>query len=239
MAVSMRVSPQSASTVRLEVGPGLGIDGLGREVVVHETYCINLGEWLAAQSESHLREGYDQAGGFLWLKATVRQKDCAVAMQPVLARKLNLSTDAVQPSRTAESVQLELIPELPDPPDSGFKPWGARFKPWGSHKALAEAMPALTIVEQDTLDDLEAADAAAAAQLSLHARLLHALDGGMSPSDLADDLAAGARLLLARIRIEAADFNAIVIDPKFITINNLVRPFLASASQLAWLARQP
>jgi hypothetical protein len=46
-------------------------------------------------------------------------------------------------------------------------------------------------------------------------------------------------LLLARISISVADINAILVNPQLISINNLVRPFLATASQLAWLARQP
>src|SRR5690606_9377338 len=96
----------------LLVGPGLGIDGLGREVLIHESYCINLGDWLKAQSETDLRDGYDEDANLLWLKVTVRYEECDVAAQPVLARKLNLSTDAVQPSRVADSIKLELIPEI-------------------------------------------------------------------------------------------------------------------------------
>lgn len=234
MAVSMNpsshVNATDPLTVRLLVSPGLGIDGLGREVMIHETYCINLGEWLAAQSESHLREGYSDADDLLWLKVCVRQKDCAVAAQPVLARKLNLSTDAVQPSRTAESVQLELIPELPPASED-------RFLPWANHNPVDAAMPSLTGAETATL---AAASGVEAAQLALHARLLHALDAtGVSTRHLSDELADGARLLLARLSIACGDVNSIVVNPQNININNLVRPFLVTASQMAWLARQP
>lgn len=221
-------------TVRLLVGPGIGIDGLGREVLIHEPYCINLGDWLAAQSESHLREGYSDADNLLWLKICVRQKDCPVAMQPVLARKLNLSTDAVQPSRTADSVQLELIPELPPPANADT------YQPWACHQALPAAMPSLSAAEQALLEQVQNDNAEAGAQLALHARLLHALDAsGVNTRQLEDELEDGARLLLARISITVADINAIVVNPQLISINNLVRPFLATASQLAWLARQP
>ena len=85
--------------VPIIVGPGLGLDRLGREVLVHEPYCMVLREWLDAQTETHLRTGYVDAEDRLWLAVTVRYKDCPVARQPVLARKLNLSTDAVQPGR--------------------------------------------------------------------------------------------------------------------------------------------
>jgi hypothetical protein len=235
MAVSMEPADHDNAedhiTVRLNVSPGLAIDGLGREVLVHEPYCIHLGEWLEAQSETDLREGYRDDENGLYLNVTVRQKDCDVAVQPVLARKLNLSTDAVQPSRTADSVLLELVPELP--PD-GVDP---RYRPWAGHPPVEESLPELTADEQA---DLDAATGARRAQLSLHARLLHALDdGGISARYAAEQLHEGARLLLARIRIETEDVNAIVVNPRNISINNLVRPFLVTASQLAWLARQP
>lgn len=232
VSIAPDINPESM-TVRLQVSPGIGIDGLGREVLLHETYCLNLGDWLAAQSEARLREGYNEADNLLWLKVCVRQKDCPVAQQPVLARKLNLSTDAVQPSRTAESVMLELIPQLPEAEET-------RYQPWACHTPVQDATPTLTDAEQKTQADLSAANAAAGAQLSLHARLLHALDsGGVSTRDLNDQLELGARLLLARIGITTTDINAIAVKPELISINNLVRPFLVSASQLAWLSRQP
>jgi len=224
-------TPDDNITVRLIVGPGLGIDGLGREILVQEPYCVHLGEWLAAQSPTRLHEGFDAGAGLLWLSVMVRHKDCPVARQPVLARKLNLGTDAVQPSRVADSVQLELTAELPPEP-----PAADSFRPWARHTPV-DNDPPLTPAEQATL---AAADGAQAEQLRLHARLLHALDsGGVSPGDLAGQLEDGARVLLARISIETTDVDAIVVNPQRISINNLVRPFVVSASQLAWLARQP
>lgn len=218
--------------LQLRVGPGVGIDGLGREVMVHEQHCIRLGQWLAAQTEANLLEGFDSDQNELWLKVTVRHKDCPVARQPVLTRKLNAGTDTVQPSRTADSVQLELIPERP--PGDG----NDHFIPWGSHNPMDNEMPDLSADEQQTLGDLEDSNSAAGQQLALHARLLHALDdNGLSTHNLAHELEDGARLLLARIRIETGDLSDIVVNPALIHINNLVRPFLATASQLAWLAR--
>lgn len=217
-------------TVHLIVGPGLGLDGLGREVLIHEPYCIDLGQWLAAQNETNLREGYDDDQDRLYLNVMVRQKDCSVAAQPVLARKLNLSTDAVQPSRITDSVLLELVPGLPEAMD-------ARYRPWACHAAVNDALPALTAEEQATLD---ATAGQTHAQLSLHARLLHAMDsGGVATQNLVDELEEGARLLLARVTLQTTDVNAIIVNPQNIAINNLVRPFLVSASQLAWLLRQP
>jgi len=218
-------------TVRLIVSPGIGIDGLGREVLIHETHCINLGEWLAAQTESHLREGYIDADDLLWLKVYVRQKDCPVAKQPVAARKLNMGTDPVQPSRISDSIRLELIPE---PPGDPANPDGL----WSGQQVLAEDLPALSQAELDYLQEVTDANADAGAQLGLHARLLHALDNGLDSRDLENQLESGARLLLAQISISVTDINDITVNPELIEINNLVRPFLMTASQLAWLARQ-
>lgn len=237
MRVSMNPETHENSSDHLEdlqlrVGPGVGIDGLGREVMVHESHCIRLAQWLAAQPEGKLLEGFDSDAEELWLKVTVRHKDCPIARQPVLTRKLNAGTDAVQPSRTADSVQLELIPELPPgSPEEGFTPWA-------SHNPVDDDMPSLSADEQQTLNDLEDSNPEAGRQLALHARLLHALESnGLSTHNLAHELEDGARLLLARIRIETSDPSGTVLNPGLIHINNLVRPFLATASQLAWLAR--
>lgn len=221
----------------LLVGPGLGIDGLGREVLIHESYCINLGDWLKAQSETDLRDGYDEDANLLWLKVTVRYEECDVAAQPVLARKLNLSTDAVQPSRVADSIKLELIPEIPPEAE-------ARFQPWHAHDPVEDAVPEILTATESTY--LSNASGEAQRQLQLHARLLHALDNtGVTAQLLADELEDGARLLLARLSIPLADLNTIldadendeVINPTDINVNNLLRPFLITASQLAYLQR--
>ena len=224
---------------RLLVGPGIGIDGLGREVLVHEPYCIDLGAWLRAQSETALRQGYDESGdpNQLWLKVTVRYQDCPSGAQPVLARKLNLSTDAVQPSRTSDSVLLELVAELPAAADE-------RYRPWGGRPPLGTDLPELSDAEQAQI----AAEPNASSRelMRLQAQMLHAFDGReLSVQGLAEELEEGARLLLCRIAIDLPDLNVIldahegepVVNPAQIHINNLARPFLVTPSQLAWLAR--
>jgi len=237
--INVSMQPQSHANdvdevlTRLHVQPGIAIDGLGREVLIHETHCIDLRQWIDAQSIAKLLEGFSLADNLLWLKVTVRQKDCPIAKQPVLSRKLNLTTDAVQPSRTADSIQLELIPELPPADDE-------RYTPWASHSPVADTNPTLTTAEQQLLDDLTISNPAAAAQLSLNARLLHSLDAsGIGTDNVANELEDGARLLLAHISIQTNDVENLIVNPELISINNLVRPFLTTASQLAWLNRQP
>lgn len=245
--VGMRVAidpPETEETgpilTHITVSPGIGIDGLGREVSIHEGYCVDLGAWLQAQSATSLWDAYDEDDDLLWLKITVRYQACEVAKQPVLTRKLNLSTDAVQASRTADSILLELTPELPPVPTNDD------FRPWAVHDAVAQTFDINTLdtTEQDLIT--AAANSTLQQQLLLNARLLHALDGdGIDAKKAAGELEKGARLLLARISIGVTDLNAIidsaagdpVVTPNDIHVNNLVRPFLSTASQLAYLAR--
>jgi hypothetical protein len=224
-------TPTESITVRVVVSPGIGIDGLGREVVLTEPYCVNLGEWLEAQSDARLLEGYDSDADTLWLQVTVRQADCEVAAQPVLAQKLNASTDAVQPSRDEDSVRLEMAARLP-PSDGGA------YHPWAVHGPLSGDPPAeLTQAEQDLI---AAAGGETARQLGLQARLLYALgDEGLSLGSLVEGLDAAASILLARIAINVPDIENILVNPANISVNNLVRPFVMTAGYLAHLARTP
>ena len=229
------------TTTRITVSPGIGIDGLGREIFIHEAYAIDLGDWLKVQNITELEEGYDDVNNLLWLKITVRYQEVPVGLQPVLARKLNLSTDAVEPSRMADSILLELIPELPPAVET-------RYAPWAAHGPLADATPAgLSAAETAYLNQVTAGNAAAGAQLQLQARLLHSLqESGLTTHLAADQLEEGSRILLARMAIEIADLNSIlnasenqqVVNPNLISVNNLVRPFLLTASQLGYLSTQ-
>ncbi len=239
VAIDPATAPNNNPTAtRLTVSPGVGVDGLGREVLVHEAYGIDLGDWIKAQDLATLEEGYDDLNNLLWLKVTVRYQEVPVGLQPVLARKLNLSTDAVQPSRTADSIQLELIPEIPPASET-------RYYPWAAHDPVEDATPTgLTVTETTYLNQVTAGNASAGAQLQLHARLLHSLnETGLTAQLAADQLEEGSRLLLARLSIDVADLNTLlaatenqqVVNPNQIKVNNLVRPFITTASQLAYL----
>ncbi|NTV11881.1 MAG: hypothetical protein HGA47_14110, partial [Zoogloea sp.] len=105
--------------VRLMVSPGVGVDGLGREVCVSEPYCIDLAAWLSTQYEDAdawgalIRDGYAAADNLLWLKVTMRYQDCPAGLQPVLATGVNAGTDPVQASRMLDCVLFELVAERP------------------------------------------------------------------------------------------------------------------------------
>lgn len=219
MSPNLHTNDTDALPVRLLVNPGVGIDRLGREILLHETHCLPFREWLNAQTTPKLLHGYDTTNGLLWLSVYVRQKDCPVARQPVLARKLNLSTDAVQPSRTADGVVLELVPEVPVTGVSGS------LQPWGAHQHISEVQ-SLNATEQQFLVDAGSANPDRSALLALHALVLNGLGAdGISADEAAVDPDMAARTLLARISVTAPDISNIVVNPNLIQINNLVRPF--------------
>lgn len=224
--------PANTETVtRVEITPGVAIDGLGREVVVEEPYCLNLNDWLQANAES-LASGYDEVEKALWLTVTLRHRDCPSAFQPILAQEANAGTDPVAPARIKDSVLLELNP------GRITKPAADDYNPWSVHPLSQEAVQ-LTPLETA---HHAAQNAATQAQLNLHARLLHGLPEGTDALKVSETfkqrLAELANTPLAEIRIEAPSLEGIITNPKNVDVNNLVRAFLTTPDQLAWLLRQ-
>ncbi|MEJ2432271.1 MAG: hypothetical protein P8Y53_03580, partial [Pseudolabrys sp.] len=156
-----------------------------------------------------------------------RYSDCPTALQPVLAWELNAGTDAVQTSRIADSVRLEL---LTAPPHTA----GGAYRPWPAHPALVEDVHAqLTPTEQTYLGDTPAPTQ------QLHARLVYGL-GAEANLDLAAELVDTARILLASVSLVApatdSTLDDVIVNPAHIHVNNLVRPFVVTPGQLAYLA---
>lgn len=216
--------PDQDERVRVLVGPGIGIDGMGRELLVHETHCLDLGDWLQAQDAGRLRDGFDDAADLLHLVVSARYEDCPVAAQPVLARKLNLGTDPVQPSRLADGVRLELDLVAPTA--------ALGSSPWPLHPDL-DAAPRLTQAEQDLLDALDQNDPDQAARhdrLSTRLGLLHLFDDPWNAPELESELLALVRLPLARLTLATTDPVGAIVNPARITLDNLARPFVRAAS---------
>ena len=215
--------PDQDTRVRLLVGPGIGIDGLGRELLVHERHCLDLRDWLDAQDPATLRDGFDDGADLLHLAVSARYEDCPVAAQPVLARKINLGTDPVAPSRIADGVRLELAVIAPDAPLAAG--------PWPLHPAL-DADPDLTPEEQARLAALDPDDPAEApehARLSARLRLLHLFDDPWHAPELESEVRALTRLPLARLTLATSDPVAAIVSPGRITLDNLARPFVQGA----------
>lgn len=237
LAVTLEGEPVTEAsedtTVRIVIGPGLGIDGLGREVLVPGPYCLDLGEWMRAQEVSALRDGRDGTGA-LWLSVTMRLQDCPHGLQPVMARKVNAGTDPVQPSRIRDSVLLELVPE-PPPAETGDAPPG--WPGIGPLPDAAQAAAARTPAEQAQIDGT--GNPLQTRQLELASRLIYALAPEPEALDATlTDPAIVARTLLARLRIDLREDDSPILNPTHIEVNNLSRPMVANPGQLAWLVRQ-
>ena len=246
--VGLRVSLQgedpgddtSQVKVRLIVSPGIGVDGLGRQVSVFEPYCVDLHAWLTtvhADAEAWaalIRDGYDEADKLLWLKVTMRYQDCPSGLQPVMATAINAGTDPVGPSRMQDTVLYELVAERPA--DAA-----ARQHPFAAHNGLrdyAEIVDQLGAGEQQRVAD---AGGGARVQLELGARLLYALGDDnqalLTRESFTLTAADLARTLLARVSIRLTDELDLIVNPRRISVDNLVRPFLFNASTLARLLR--
>ena len=242
LAVSMDAEDPGNDTdpvrVRLMVAPGAGVDGLGREVYVHEPYCIDLSAWLSAQHaeperwNALVRDGLEPTDDTLWLAVTMRYQGVASGLQPVAGEAANAGTGPVAPSRVKDCVAFELVAERPGDAPAGFHPFTA-------HNALPEDV-------NDRLTDAERAALAAASgesrrQLELASRLLHALPPDNTALALGDPreaaVAAVARTLLARVALRLTPAGDLIVNPRRLRLDNLARPFLLSPSQLAWLAR--
>jgi hypothetical protein len=233
-------NPDQHMTVRLTVAPGIGLDGLGREVNVHEPYCVNLKEWLEAHADDQgnwmvEHGGYQESDNSLWLKATFRYQEQPSGLQPVMATKINAGTDPVQPSRLKDCVLLELIPDVPQVDDPAFAPWGPP-----AHIAPMAAGRGHGILPNDPLAGLNgdeqtyfAAHQDGAGLMSMQAALLHGLGQETDALDLMAAEAEVARTLLARIRIELGANRKVISNPARMKVNNLLRPFVTTPGQLA------
>lgn len=235
--------------VRLHVSPGIGIDGLGREIAVSEPYCIDLGAWLTSQYKTRdseetkedlwgalIRDGYDDGDKLLWLKVTMRYQENPSGVQPVLATDANASTDAVKPSRLQDGVLFELVAERPADALLGDRPFAAHnaLPEWDSD--FAASLP------QNERDQIDAASGSQKAQLQLAARLLHALaddNEALAPREAFTITTAElARTLLARVAVRLTPTRELIVNPRRVTVDNLARPFLFNATTLAQLIRK-
>ncbi len=253
----LRVSVQSAgvpdadtptTSLRVRVAPGIALDGLGREVVVDQPYVLDLAAWLTVRHDDPARwaelerDAFDPVANRLELDVTLRQRDIATGLQPVLAEAVNAGSDPVLPARRRDEVLLELMPAR--------RAGARRAAHWhAAHRELPSAADAEAALGAPELQRL--ADAAGtpgeSARLRLGARLLGALDddarallprgdGRVPPEEL-------ARTLLARVHIElAVDAGTgqprLVVNPLRTSVDNLARPFVLGATALAALAAQ-
>lgn len=230
--------------IRLLVSPGIGVDGLGREITVQEPYCIDLGAWLTTQYQDKesdrwgalIRDGYDEGSNLLWLKVTMRYQENPSGLQPVMATDVNAGTDPVEPSRLQDGVLFELVAERPADAPAGDHPFAAHnaLPAWGDDLA--------NTLNQGERDRINAAADAEKGQLQLAARLLYALaddnEALATRESFTTTASELARTLLARVAIRLTPTRELIVNPRRVTVDNLARPFLFNAATLAQLIRK-
>jgi len=236
LAVTLRADEPPNATddapIQIVVGPGAGIDGLGRDIQVSGPHCLDLLEWFLADGRTaeSLRDGLDEANRQLHLTVTARYENCPTGLRPVLARKLNASTDPVDTSSVRDSTELNLRPGTVAEPAAQFWPWPALPRP------LDDPLDEVSDVENASIDALAGA---AKNRAELAARLIYGLRDDSTAFDSERDAELIAEIPLAQISIDLRADDSPFVHPDHVTVNNLVRPMIATAGQLEWLARQP
>lgn len=234
MAITLDGNPEKEgevdNTLTINVSPGIGIDGLGRELMIHEPYCINLTDWMGSLEIKDLEPGVDRSEDEdLRFIISVRYLDCDSGLQPTMATRLNDSTDPVAPSRISDSIFLQI-----DASRSMLNE-----QPWMAHQFdLSESQDTkFTPTEVAELGSLSGTEKNLQTQ---QARLIYALTkkGAQKQPDLSSKKIAeqAARIPLAELRVKnVSDLENLKeqLNVNNIKVNNLIRPFIHSNAQIA------
>jgi hypothetical protein len=223
------VTPPDPTDVRLNVGPGYAIDGLGREVLVNEGYAISLRDWLKAENGRPDVAG-NFVGGTLFLRVTLRSRATPQSLQPVVSALFDAGLDPVVPARIEDGFLLELSGDARQLGDAPARPLDT-WSPDHTTPAAANVPGQVTAREQTTLSGISDTGLANALKLQawLLTRTLPAFDD--SPGS-AVGYEEASRLLLASVHVTLASLTT----PPTTTgtaINNLVRPFVRPNALLA------
>ncbi len=224
------VTPADDPTdVRLTVGPGYAIDGLGREVLVNEGYAISLRDWLAAENASPDVAG-NFVGGTLFLRVTVRSRATPQALQPVVSELFDAGLDPVVAARVADSFLLEVTGDARQMGDAPARPLDS-WSPDHTTPAAADVPGTVTTREQATLSGV--ADAGLANALRLQSWLLRRTFPAFDDSPgAAPGYEEASRLLLASVHVTLASLTTRPTTTAT-AVNNLVRPFVRANALLA------
>lgn len=235
-------SDENDQSIRLVVTPGIAIDGLGRELLSYEPYCVNLRDWLQLQDKNFLNSGLHEVDDkkFVQLCITVRYQASSSGLQPVMMRKVNAGIDPVQPSRARDGILLEIIAGAADQIPDSFYRAGLKMKPLGDDD---QARQLLNSTEEIYFNQ----QTAKKRQLKrLQTQLLYGLTNEVGALELKGAYDELARVLLASIQIpvevvtesDSSQSIRLLLNPEKIELNNLIRPFITTPDQLAWLAQE-
>jgi len=221
--------PNDATDVRLTVGPGYAIDGLGREVLVSEGYAISLRDWLAAENARPDVAG-NFVGGKLFLRVTVRSRATPQSLQPVASQLFDAGLDPVVPARIGDGFLLELSGDARQLSDAPARPLDT-WSPDHATPAAANVPGSVTPREQTTLSGI--ADPGLANALKLQAWLLSRTFPAFDDSPgAAPGYEEASRLLLASVHVTLASLTTRPTTAAT-AVNNLVRPFVRPNALLA------
>ncbi len=238
---AVEVEEGKDQSLRLVVSPGIAIDGLGRELLCHEPYCVNLRDWLAAQQKSDsafLTNAKKVGEEAIQLSVTIRYQSASSGLQPVMARTINSGIDPVQPSRAKDALLLEILPGALPVASAAFTRAGL-----AQNAVNTAALDGpLTTSERDYLAGLTDVQAQQLAQLQ--AQQLYGPRSDVGALELQGQYEELARVLLAVIELPLRPpkpeqpLISPILHPKAIRINNLIRPFITTPDQLRWLYLQ-
>jgi hypothetical protein len=216
----------------LNVSPGYAIDGLGREVVVSETYSLSLIDWLAAQNAAGTLAGFYNSG-VLYLRVTIRAQPCPTGLQPVVAELFDSGLDPVVPARVGDAFLLEVLGDANQIQDTPPRPLDT-WSPDHTTPATTDLPGSVSSRETATLAAIT--DPAAHAAMNLQAWLLRRTLPPFDDSPGTDAVRTeAARLLLASVHVALATLTTTpaLADTQ---VNNLVRPFVRPNVLLAPLS---
>lgn len=232
---------ENDQSIQLIVSPGVAIDGLGRELLSYEPYCVNLRDWLKLQDKKFFSDGLLEVEDekFIQLCITVRYQISAAGLQPVMMRKVNAGVDAVQPSRARDSILLEIVPGAPDQIPDDFYRAGLKMKP------VEDDTKALELLTKDEKKYFGKQTAKKRQLTRLQTQLLYGLTNEVGALELKGAYDELARVLLASIQIPVKVIEVdgeieyqLTLNPDEIQLNNLIRPFITTPDQLAWLVQE-
>ena len=129
------VKPDSAELV---VGPGLAVDGLGREVALSGDYCLDVAAWLAARQEEvdPVTEGDSQIFN---AQLVLRHRACLASPVPAMSTTCSGGESETAFSRVLETAELELRPYGNDENGSPDPPADTRGEEFAALRALVRA----------------------------------------------------------------------------------------------------
>ena len=93
---------------RLAVGPGLAVDGWGREISVPVRMCLDLVQWLNSHPECEFGSRKDPDAFTFSARLLLRRTACLSRPVPSVSSSCGSSDDSVQYSRVEERGRLEL-----------------------------------------------------------------------------------------------------------------------------------